>query len=86
MRNLLSIKSILTIWAWAKTASLANANTDIAFNQHKSPSGYLFGMMMPQKPTTDFIAQIVSPLTNGAGWGGVSLGGSMVGPLLLVTW
>ncbi|KAK4126749.1 iron reductase domain protein, partial [Parathielavia appendiculata] len=51
-----------------------------------SPTGYSFGMLLPQSPTTDFIAQIISPLTDGDGWGGVSLGSSMVGPLLLVTW
>jgi hypothetical protein len=43
-------------------------------------------MMMPQQPTTDFIAQLVVPLTDGAGWGGVSLGSDMTGPLLLATW
>lgn len=49
-------------------------------------NGYRFGMVMPSEPTTDFIMQLISPLQDGAGWGGVSLQGSMRGPLLLVTW
>ena len=91
---LLALKSI---WAPAMHAQSANpstvtirsytdVDTGIAFNGHSSPSGYRFGMMMPQQPTTDFIAQLVSPLTDDAGWGGVSLGSSMAGPLLLVAW
>ena len=66
--------------------SYTDVDTGIAFNGHGAPSGYRFGMMMPQQPTTDFIAQLVSPLTDGAGWGDVSLGSSMAGPLLLVAW
>ena len=67
-------------------SSYTDVDTGIAFNGYDSPTGYQFGMIMPQQPTTDFIAQLVSPLTDGAGWGGVSLGGSMAGPLLLVAW
>ncbi len=66
--------------------SYTDVDTGIAFNGHNSPTGYRFGIMMPRQPTTDFIAQLVSPLNDGAGWGGVSLGSSMVGPLLLVAW
>ncbi|KAK4032587.1 hypothetical protein C8A01DRAFT_50642 [Parachaetomium inaequale] len=66
--------------------SYIDVDTGTSFFGHVEPSGYLFGMMTPQQPTTDFIAQLVVPLTNGAGWGGVSLGSSMNGPLLLVTW
>ncbi len=91
---LLSLKSI---WAPAMltqtatpstiiTRSYTDVDTGIAFNGHVSPTGYRFGMMLPQQPTTDFIAQLVSPLTDGAGWGGVSLGSSMTGPLLLAAW
>jgi hypothetical protein len=44
-------------------------------------------MILPQNPTTDLIAQIITPLAaGGSGWGGVSLGSRMRGPLLLVTW
>jgi cellobiose dehydrogenase (acceptor) len=72
--------------ASSPTSHYIDVVTGITFYSLESPTGYLFGMMMPQHPTTDFIAQIVTPLADGAGWGGVSFGGSMVGPLLLVTW
>lgn len=58
----------------------------MAFSGHVSETRYYFGIMLPQQPTTDFLAQLVSPLTQGSGWGGVSLGSSMKGPLLLVAW
>jgi hypothetical protein len=84
---------LLTWVAWltntaasSPTSQYIDVVTGITFYALESPTGYLFGMMMPQHPTTDFIAQIVTPLADGAGWGGVSFGSSMVGPLLLVTW
>ncbi|KAK3295053.1 uncharacterized protein B0H64DRAFT_375770 [Chaetomium fimeti] len=71
-------------------AEHAGRYTDVATNihsrGHNDASGYLFGMMTPKEPGTDFIAQIVAPLVDGAGWGGVCFGSSMTGPLLLVTW
>ncbi|KAH6617333.1 hypothetical protein F5144DRAFT_498984, partial [Chaetomium tenue] len=60
--------------------------TKIRFRGTIEPSGFTFGLMTPQKPTTDFVAQIVAPLVDGVGWGGVSLGNFMIGPLLIVTW
>jgi cellobiose dehydrogenase (acceptor) len=90
-----SFNAVLLVWAatWptntaasSPTSSYIDVDTGITFYGLESPTGYLFGMMLPQHPTTDFIAQIVTPLTDGAGWGGVSFGSSMVGPLLLVTW
>ncbi|KAL2178312.1 uncharacterized protein P884DRAFT_197807 [Thermothelomyces heterothallicus CBS 202.75] len=61
-------------------------HTTIRFYGHGEPGGYLFGMVTPRRPTTDFVAQLVAPLNHSDGWGGVSLGDSMTGPLLLVTW
>lgn len=71
--------------AGADANSYTDANTDIAFTGIAA-AGYRFGMITPENPTTDFIAQIVSPLTNGGGWGGISFGASMVGPMLIATW
>lgn len=68
------------------TDSYTDADTGITFHGYASPPSYLFGMVLPQQPTTDLIVQLVSPLTEGGGWGGVSFGSSMTGPLLLVTW
>ncbi|EAQ84611.1 predicted protein [Chaetomium globosum CBS 148.51] len=59
--------------------------TNIRFRGNIEPSSFTFGLMTPQEPTTDFVAQIVAPLVDGAGWGGVSLGNFMTGPLLVVT-
>ena len=67
--------------------SYTDVDTGIRLRETASPNGYQFGMIMPQQPTTDFVAQIITPLgAGGSGWGGVSLGSSMRGPLLLVTW
>jgi hypothetical protein len=67
--------------------SYPDANPGIRLRGTASPNGYQFGMILPQNPTTDLIAQIITPLAaGGSGWGGVSLGSSMRGPLLLVTW
>lgn len=64
----------------------ADVDTGITFYGYVPPVGYRFGIVMPKQPTTDFIAQLVSPLTDGAGWGGVGFQSSMTGPLLLATW
>ncbi|KAK4133975.1 iron reductase domain protein, partial [Trichocladium antarcticum] len=61
-------------------------NTNITFYGHAPPSGYRFGMVLPEEPTGDVILQIVAPLQDGAGWGGLSFGSSMIGPLLFATW
>jgi hypothetical protein len=80
--------STATIPAEGAPQWLAGSYTDvIRLRGSASPNGYQFGMIMPQNPTTDFVAQIITPLgAGGSGWGGVSLGSSMRGPLLLVTW
>lgn len=61
-------------------------HTGITFYGPVLSNGFRFGMVMPEQPTTDFILQLESPLKDGAGWGGVTLGISMIGPLILVTW
>lgn len=63
-----------------------DGNTGISFIGYADPTGYQFGMAMPENPSSDFIVQLVSPLTNGGGWAGVDFGDSMTGHLLLVAW
>jgi len=46
-------------------------------------SGYSFGLALPQNGTGDFIGILTG---KGTGWSGVSLGGSMVGELLIAAW
>ncbi|KAL1744130.1 hypothetical protein HDZ31DRAFT_26138, partial [Schizophyllum fasciatum] len=73
--------------AQTSTAPYTDPLTGIDFQAYTDPpTGLIFGIALPETVTTDFIGQIVAPLTDGAGWAGVSLGGAMVGPLLLVAW
>lgn len=67
--------------------SYTDSNTGITFQTYwdAAGSGFSFGVALPEDDsTTDFIGQIVTPVTEG--WGGVSLGGSMSGHLLVVAW
>ncbi|CAJ2511151.1 Uu.00g067760.m01.CDS01 [Anthostomella pinea] len=83
----------LAIWlASALTVSAAGAlnytddNTGISFSGYFDGEGYTIGLAMPENPSTDLIAQIVSPLKDGEGWGGFDFGVSMAGYLLIVAW
>ncbi|KAK1149110.1 hypothetical protein N8T08_007788 [Aspergillus melleus] len=51
-----------------------------------SSSGFCFGMALPEDADTDFIGQLVVPLSDGKGWGGVSLSSSMTHALLIGAW
>jgi cellobiose dehydrogenase (acceptor) len=73
--------------AVAQTSSpYLDENTGINFTGYQHTSGYRFGIALPENPTTDFIAQIQAPITNGGGWAGFSMGQSMTGNLLVVAW
>jgi len=63
-----------------------DATTGITFTTWTHALGYKFGLALPETPSTDFIGQLVVPLTNGAGWAGVSLGPSMLNKLLIAVW
>ncbi|KAL1748123.1 hypothetical protein HDZ31DRAFT_30414 [Schizophyllum fasciatum] len=69
------------------TAPFTDPNTGIDFQAFtQSDLGYQFGIALPENITSDFIGQLVVPLNATAGWGGVSFGEHMVGPLLLAAW
>ncbi|SPQ26549.1 4e59daff-1a87-49d7-815d-3f2ddb9e9e1f [Thermothielavioides terrestris] len=68
-----------------KTGSYTDIDTGITFHGYVPQSAYRFGMVLPQEPTTDFIAQLVSPLSDKGGWGGIGFASSMIGTLLLAT-
>ncbi|AEO64602.1 uncharacterized protein THITE_2027819, partial [Thermothielavioides terrestris NRRL 8126] len=68
------------------TGSYTDIDTGITFHGYVPQSAYRFGMVLPQEPTTDFIAQLVSPLSDKGGWGGIGFASSMIGTLLLATW
>ncbi|KAF1351525.1 choline dehydrogenase [Lizonia empirigonia] len=69
------------------SAPYTDAKTGIDFSGYTdAKTGFTFGIALPENPTTDFIAQIQAPITNGGGWAGFSMGQSMTGNLLVVAW
>ena len=60
-------------------------NSNITFLGYAN-KGFHFGMALPSDPKDDVIVQLVSPLKDGGGWGGVDFGASMTGPLMVVAW
>lgn len=62
-----------------------DSNTNITFLGYAN-EGFHFGMALPSDPKDDLIMQLVSPLKDGGGWGGVDFGEYMTGHLLLVAW
>lgn len=59
------------------SSAYTDPNTGIDFQRYvenTQSAGYSWGIALPQVPTTDFIGQLVVPLNNSQGWGGVSLG------------
>lgn len=83
----LAVLAGLADMALSAAAPFTDANTGITFETYlDSDMSFSFGMTFPETIGTDFIGQMVVPLTDGAGWGGVSLGGSMTDNLLFVAW
>jgi cellobiose dehydrogenase (acceptor) len=84
-RSLIVSSALFALQAAAQSATpYTDAKTGITFNGYQTPQGYTFGIALPENPSTDFIAQIQSPITEG--WAGFSMGQSMVGNLLAVAW
>jgi cellobiose dehydrogenase (acceptor) len=84
-RSFILSSALFVLQATAQSATpYTDAKTGITFNGYQDASGYTFGIALPETPSTDFIAQIQSPITEG--WAGFSMGQSMVGNLLAVAW
>jgi cellobiose dehydrogenase (acceptor) len=84
-RSFIVSSALFALQAAAQSATpYTDDKTGITFNGYQQPSGFKFGIALPEKPSTDFIAQIQSPITEG--WAGFSMGQSMVGNLLAVAW
>lgn len=91
MRSTITIPLALALSAVAsaqdiQTAPYKDSLTGITFTGFADGTGYQFGMVLPESPTTDFVVQLISPLTKGAGWAGIDFGASMTGRLLVVAW
>ena len=86
-RSFLLSTALFALRAAAQTSSAyTDEKTGITFQGLHHSSGYKLGIALPENPTTDFIAQIQAPVTNGEGWAGFSMGQSMTGNLLVVAW
>lgn len=68
-----------------EASTYTDTNTNITFLGYAN-DGFHFGMALPSDPVNDLIIQLVSPLKDGGGWGGVDFGEYMTGHLLLVAW
>jgi len=83
MKPSLILLSLLTLSANAQSTLYTDSRTQITFQAFTDSSGYTFGLALPTTPSTDFIGTLVGRTD---GWAGVSLGGSMVGKLLISAW
>lgn len=73
--------------AAASATNYTDPNTGITFLTYFAADvDYSFGVVFPETVDTDFIGQLVVPLTDGAGWGAVDFGGDMTKHLLFVAW
>jgi len=77
------LTSLLVLSVRAQSSSYTDSRTQITFQAFNNPSGYTFGLSLPTTPQTDFIGILTGGID---GWAGVSLGGGMVGNLLISAW
>lgn len=60
--------------------------TDIDFQLLNANENFSIGIALPETIKSDFIGQLVVPITKKGAWGALSLGGGMLDHLLLVAW
>ncbi|KAE8150784.1 hypothetical protein BDV25DRAFT_105554 [Aspergillus avenaceus] len=69
------------------SSSYSDSTTGIDFQRWcDEKTGFCFGLALPETVETDFIGQMVVPLTSSKGWGGVSLASGMTEALLIGAW
>ncbi|KAF3158217.1 hypothetical protein TWF106_002478 [Orbilia oligospora] len=71
------------------TGAYTDSRTGIVYQAYRNPNfgGYTFGIALPSSPTNEFIGLLEGPMGTPANrWAGVSLGGPMNGPTLIVAW
>ncbi|KAH8759951.1 hypothetical protein F5883DRAFT_619315 [Diaporthe sp. PMI_573] len=88
MGSAAALAGLARMAAAATTATAyTDATTGIDFMQYSANGGaFTFGIALPETIESDFIGQLVVPITKTGGWGAVSLAGSMLNHLLLVAW
>ncbi|KAI9051554.1 hypothetical protein LZ554_004600 [Drepanopeziza brunnea f. sp. 'monogermtubi'] len=68
-----------------QTSANVDSKTGITFQgKTDANTGFYFGMAVPTTVGSDFIGQMIAPIT--AGYAGLTLTGKMVGSLLVVAW
>lgn len=69
-------------------SAYTDAETNITFLGYApANTDFKFGMALPSSPTTDLIAQIISPLnSDGSGYGAIDFGSAMTGFLMIAAW
>ncbi|KAH8601107.1 hypothetical protein B0O99DRAFT_589187 [Bisporella sp. PMI_857] len=83
MKSLSFLYSFFAVSVTAQTTPYTDPRTQITYQAFSDPSGYTFGISLPSSPTTDFTGLLIGLKD---GWAGISLGGSMVGKLLIAAW
>ncbi|KAI9172778.1 Cellobiose dehydrogenase [Paramyrothecium foliicola] len=87
MQSFLSVLGLAGLAAaqGLRTLPFSDPVTGIDFQRYQS-KGYSFGIAIPETLETDFIGQMVVPITETGGWGASSFNGGMLNGLLLVAW
>ncbi|PVH95650.1 cellobiose dehydrogenase [Periconia macrospinosa] len=85
-RSFFLSSAFLALQAAAQQASpYTDAKSGIKFSGVTN-SGFTVGIALPENPTTDFIGQLVVPITNDGGYGALTMASSMVDSLMVVAW
>ncbi|GJD03488.1 Cellobiose dehydrogenase [Colletotrichum higginsianum IMI 349063] len=73
--------------AQLRATAYTDPQTGIDFQRYKPNAyPYSFGIAVPETVGTDFIGQMVVPISDKGNWGAVSLRGGMLNGLLFVAW
>ncbi|KAL0932731.1 uncharacterized protein CTRU02_211694 [Colletotrichum truncatum] len=76
-----------SVSAQLRAVAYTDPQTGIDFQRYKPDSyPYSFGIAVPETTGTDFIGQMVVPISEKGNWGAVSLKGGMLNSLLFVAW
>jgi hypothetical protein len=95
LSSLFALVGLLAASVAGQSSAYTDAGTGITFQQidesdESAPGGFQYGIALPAVSQTqyqnEFIGHISSGLTNGAGYGAISVGSSMQGYLLLLFW
>jgi len=73
----------LSVSAQAATGTYIEPKTGISFETFQDPTGFTFGIALPETPGADFVGLLVG---KAKGWAGASLGGAMLNKLLIAAW